>query len=64
MASLMKAVGAMGSIRSPRSLVAEARDDEIEAFPSSGEIDNRGEYRGVLVEKELHALRRGEYCVL
>src|SRR5205814_2231900 len=45
-------------------VVAEACDDGIEAFASGGEIDNRGEYGGILVEKELHALQRGEYCVL
>jgi hypothetical protein len=45
-------------------LVAEAGDDGIEAFPSGGEIDNRDEYGGVLVEEELHALQGSEYGVL
>lgn len=42
----------------------QARDDGVEAFPSGGEIDKRGEYSGVLVEEELHALQRHEYGVL
>ena len=42
----------VGSIRSPRSVVTEARDEDIEPFPSGGEIDNRGEYGGMLVEEE------------
>ena len=45
-------------------VVAEARDDGIEAFPSGGEIDQRSEYRSVLVERELHPLQYVEYCVL
>jgi hypothetical protein len=45
-------------------MVAEAGDDGIEGFLSGGEIDNHGEYSGILVEKELHALQRGEHCVL
>ena len=39
-------------------VVAEARDDGIEAFPSGSEIDNRGEYGGILVEEELHPRQR------
>ena len=45
-------------------MVAEAGDDGVEAFASGGEIDQRGEYRVVLVEEELHALQGGEYRVL
>jgi hypothetical protein len=37
-------------------VVGEARYDSVEPFPSRGEIDNGREYRGVLVEKELHPL--------
>ena len=45
-------------------MVAEAGNAGIEAFPSGGEIDQRGEYSGVLVEEELHALQSREYGVL
>jgi hypothetical protein len=42
----------------------QARDDGVEAFPSGGEIDKRGEYGDLLVEEELRALQSGEYGVL
>jgi hypothetical protein len=45
-------------------VIAEAGDDGIEAFPSGGEIDKRGEYGDVLVEEELHALQGREQGVL
>jgi hypothetical protein len=32
-------------------VVREARYDSVEPFPSRGEIDNGGEYRGIVVEK-------------
>jgi hypothetical protein len=45
-------------------VVREARYDSVEPFPSRGEIDNGGEYRGIVVEKKLHPLQRSQYCVL
>ena len=45
-------------------MVADAGDEGIEAFPSCGEIDNRGECGGVRVEEELHSFQRREYCIL
>jgi hypothetical protein len=38
-------------------VVGEARYDSIEPFPGRGESHNGREYRGVLVEKELHPLQ-------
>jgi hypothetical protein len=45
-------------------VAGEARCDGVEPFPSRGEIDNGGEYRGIVVEKELHPPQRSQYCVL
>jgi hypothetical protein len=45
-------------------VVAEAGDDVIEALSSRREIDQRGEYGRILVEKELHPLQGSQYCVL
>jgi len=45
-------------------VAGEARYDRVEPLPSRGEIDNGGEYRGIVVEKELHPLQRSQYCVL
>jgi len=42
----------------------DARYDRVEPFPSRGEIDNGGEYRGIVVEKELHPPQCTEHCVL
>jgi len=36
----------------------------VEPFPSRGEINNGGEHRGIVVEKELHPLQRSQYGVL
>ena len=37
-------------------VAGEARYHGVEAFPSRGEINNGGEYRGIVVEKKLHPL--------